>query len=236
VSPHQHVRVDEVDHLAAGLDELGVRRGRPVVVLVGGAGGMGDGDLRLVDRMLREAVFPVLDRLDAAVVDGGTDSGVMRVAGRARDTCRSQFPLIGVAAEGTVARSEEHGSGAGDTAILEPHHTHIVLVPGYSWGDESPWLGAVAAAIAGDSPSVTLVVNGGAITYDDIERSLSSDRPVLVVAGTGRAADAVADVLAGPGANPRAQRVATSPLVQVVDVADTAAIVTALGAALAGSN
>jgi hypothetical protein len=232
----RYARVKDVDHLLAGLDDLGVRRERPVVVLVGGAGGMADGDLQLVDQVLRDAVFPVLDRLDAAVVDGGTDSGVMRVVGRARDSCRSEFPLIGVAAEGTVARPEVHGSGAADTAVLEPHHTHIVLVPGHSWGDESPWLAAVADAIAGDSPSVTLVVNGGAITYDDIERSLNGDRPVLVLSGTGRAADAVASVLAGHGANPRAERVATSPLTKVVDVGDTAAIAAALGAALADQN
>jgi hypothetical protein len=213
-----------VAEVAGRLDELGVRRGRPVVVLVGGAAGMGEGDVALVDEMLRVGVFPVLDACGAAVVDGGTDSGVMRVVGRARAAVGGRFPLVGVVAEGTVA---EPGS-----AGVEPHHTHLLLVPGRSWGDESPWLVEVAAAIAGAGPSVTLVINGGAITYEDIGRSLNRERPILVVSGTGRAAHAVAAAAAGQRANPRAEWVAASPLTRIVDVTDLDAITEALGSAL----
>ncbi|HEY0453718.1 hypothetical protein [Actinophytocola sp.] len=219
------VRVELFAQLAGRVDELGLRRGRPVVVLVGGAGGMGKTDLGLVDGLLREAVFPLLDRLDAVVVDGGTDSGVMRVAGRALHAVGARFPLLGVVATGTV--------GADGDGELEPYHTHTLLVPGATWGDESPWLAGVASVIAGGEPSVTLVVNGGAITYDDIARSLDLGRPILVVAGTGRTADAVAEASAGRLADPRAAEVAASPLTTVVDIADRAAITAALETALA---
>ncbi len=217
------VRVERAEQLAGGLAELGLRRGRPVVVLVGGADGMSDADLSLAGGMLRGAVFPLVDRLDAAVVDGGTDAGVMRVAGRARDAVGGRFPLVGVVAAGTVA---------GVAAALEPSHTHVVLVPGSSWGDESPWLAGVASAIAGERPSVTLVVNGGAIAYDDIANSLDAGRPIVVVGGSGRTADAVADAYAGRASNPRAVRAAASPLTTVVDLADRDAITAALESVL----
>ena len=225
-------RVERVTQLPAELDRLGLQRGRPVMVLVGGAGGMAEGDLRAMQTVLRTAVFPVLDRCDAAVVDGGTDSGVMRIVGQVRSSTGAQFPLVGVAAEGTVIVPGRVEPSADDAVPLEPHHTYVVLVPGDSWGDESPWLADVAAAIAADHPSVTLVVNGGAITYDDINRSIAHHRPVLVLAGTGRTADAVAAAAAGRGADPRAERLAASPLTRVIDVGDPDAIADALLSAL----
>lgn len=223
------VRVEGPDGLAAGVDALGLRRGRPVVVLVGGAGGMAAGDRALVDDVVRRSVFPLLERFDAVVVDGGTDSGVMRVVGRARAAGGDRFPLVGVVARGTVAAP---GSGGGDAGVLEPFHTHVLLVPGSEWGDESPWLVDVASVLADGAPTVTLVVNGGAITYDDIDRSLDAGRPVVVLAGTGRAADAVAAASAGRTSDVRAERVAASPLTSVVDIRDHHAVAAVLRYAL----
>jgi hypothetical protein len=221
--------VEHLDGLDAGLAELGLRRGRAVLVLVGGAGGMADDDRTLIERMLRRAVFPVVRRCDAAVVDGGTDSGVMRAVGRARAAYGAGFPLVGVVARGTVAAP---GSAGEDAEALEPFHTHVLLVPGSDWGDESPWLVDVASAIADGEPTVTIVVNGGAITYDDIGRSLDAGRPVVVVAGTGRAADDVAAASAGRTSNSRAAQVAASPLTSVVDIRDHDAVTAALESAL----
>jgi TRPM family ion channel len=224
------VFVERSDGLGAGLDALGLRRGRPVVVLVGGAGGMAEGDRVLAGEVVRRSVFPLLDRLGAVVVDGGTDAGVMRVAGRARAACGGRFPLVGVVARGTVAAP---GSAGPDAEVLEPFHTHVVLVPGSEWGDESPWLAEVASAIADGAPTVTLVVNGGAVTYDDIARSLGVGRPVVVLGGTGRAADEIAAAAAGRAVDARAAQVAASPLTSVVDSHDHHAVTAALASALA---
>jgi hypothetical protein len=217
------VHVEHVDRLAGALDRLGIRRGRPVVVLVGGAGGMTDGDLARADGVLREAVLPLLDRLDAAVVDGGTDVGVMRATGRARNALGGRFPLVGVVPAGAMAE---------DAVALEPHHTHAILVPGAAWGLESSWISAVARELAGDHSSVTLVLNGGRITYDDMANSLHAGRPVVVVAGTGRTADAVAVAAAGSWSDERARSMAADPLTTVVHLADRAAVTAALESAL----
>lgn len=213
-------RVDAVAELTTAVDRLGISRGRPVLALVGGAAGMDETHLGLVDEVFRSAVIPVLDACRGAVVDGGTDAGIMQIVGRARSARGARFPLVGVAAEGTVAAPGGAQVDNGDSAELEPHHTHVILVPGDSWGDESPWLAAVASAIAGGEPSATLVVNGGEITYSDAEQSLVDGRPVLVLAGTGRTADAVAAAAAGEHADARAARIAASPLTRIVDVRD----------------
>jgi len=216
-------RVDVVSDLPATLDALAVGCGRPVLVLVGGAGGMSQEHLSQTAKVLRHQVVPVLARLGAAVVDGGTDSGVMRVIGQARAAAGADFPLIGVAAEGTV--STDTGDGAEE---IEPRHSHLILVPGDSWGDESPWLADVADAVAGTAPSATLVINGGKITYDDIARSLERHRSVIVLAGTGRTADAIAAAAAAGNRedreDPRASQIAGSALTRVVDIDDGSAL------------
>jgi hypothetical protein len=226
-------RVEVVSCLPATLDSLGVARGRPVLVIVGGAGGMSQEHLSRTAAVLKVQVLPVLDRLGVTVIDGGTDSGVMRVMGRARSAEGASFPLIGVASEGTV-RADPAGAPAG--AELEPHHSHVVLVPGDSWGDESPWLAEVADAVAGAGPSATLVVNGGEITYDDVAHSLKRHRPVVVLAGTGRTADAIAAAREGKSNDPRARQIAASPLTRIVDLAEGAALARMLESILGHST
>jgi SLOG in TRPM, prokaryote len=217
------VRVSKVEGLPAALDELAVRCGRPVLVLVGGAGGMDDEHLEIVRALLVEVVFPLLDRRGAALIDGGTDSGVMQVIGRARVAAEHCFPLVGVAAEGTVDTGYNVPTNP-DAAALEPHHTHFVLIPGCEWGDESPWLGHVAEAIADGCPMLTMVVNGGEITLDDVCASLGRLRPVLVLAGTGRVANAIADACSDGDADPRATAISASPLTFVLPVTDRAGV------------
>lgn len=225
------IRVDQIDRIPEALDALAVRRGRPVLVLVGGAGGMSDAHLETLRGLLAAAVLPLLDRRGAAVVDGGTDSGVMRVVGGARASGDHRFPLVGVAAEGTVVTGDGAPSNP-DAAALEPHHTHFVLVPGCEWGDEAPWLGHVAESIADSAAMLTMVVNGGEITFDDVAASLTRHRPVLVLAGTGRTADAIADARAGRDADPRAVAIAASALTRVLPVTDRDGVASLLAEAL----
>jgi hypothetical protein len=91
----------------------------------------------------------------------------------------------------------------------------------------------VATALAGAAGSVTVVINGGEITLEDIRQSLAARRPVLVVAGTGRVADLLADARRTPAAAATRDRtLAESPLLHVVQAmaapARLAAAITAL--------
>jgi hypothetical protein len=227
-----HVRVSGEDEIQATLDDAGLGRGRVVVVLVGGASGMNKKDLDRLARVLQEAVIPILNRYDAVVVDGGTDVGVMRLIGQTRAATDGRFPLVGVAAEGTVV-VPGNGPASADAAALEPNHTLFLLVPGTKWGDEALWITQVAGVIAGSQPSVTLLVNGGQIAYTDITNSLNSGRPVVVLAGSGRTADAIAEARAGRGSDPRAVDIATSPLITIADIGHAGAVAAAIDAVLA---
>lgn len=226
-------RVTEPGDLPTALKALDLAVPRPVLVLIGGAGGMSAEQMTAFAAAVGQ-IIPALGDWGAAVVDGGTDSGVMRVIGQAHDAAGASFPLVGVAAEGTVilpgVRPAPHA------APLEPHHTQVILVPGDAWGDESPWLSRAAAAIASSRPSLTLVVNGGEITYDDIEHSLRAGRPVIVLAGTGRTADTIAAAAHGQAGDPRAARVAASPGTRIVSRGDPQALYAALESVLAPAS
>ena len=215
--PSRVIRVAEPTEVSSRVAELNLGGPRPVVVLVGGADGLGDAQLARLRPLFEEGLAPLADALGACVIDGGTDTGVMGLIGQARAKLGASFPLIGVSARGTVA---EAGSTAtvDDAPSLEPHHTHAVLVPGSRWGEESPWLAAIASQLAGDAPSVTVVINGGEVTFDDAARSVEAGRPVLVVAGSGRAADAMAAALQDNSQDKRAAELAASGLLQAVDL------------------
>lgn len=214
----QVVHLARPEELASRLTELDLRAPRPVLVLVGGADGLTDTQLARLRPLFEEGLAPLADALGACVIDGGTDAGVMALIGQARAKLGASFPLIGVTASGTIKpnSAEERATASS----LEPNHTHVVLVPGARWGDESKWLADVASWVSGDAPSVTVVVNGGEVTVDDAERSVAAGRPVLLVAGSGRAADELAVALQEPSHDQRAAKLAGSGQVETVDLAD----------------
>lgn len=195
-NPAPTVVVRRAVDLPAALESLGLLPPRPVLVSVGGASGL---EPAVGDRLLalfRDRLAPLLDRLGAAVVDGGTDAGIMALMGRARREAGAGFPLIGVAALGTIRLP---GEAVATGVALDPGHSHFALVPGQSWGDEVPWIGAVAAALAHGAGTLTLVSGGGRITRLDVAASLASRRPTLLLRGSGGIADELAAaVVAAP--------------------------------------
>ena len=78
------------EDLDAALDALGIARNVPAIILIGGAAGMTDLQSTVADRAIREGIGPVAAEVGAVVVDGGTDAGVMQLAGQARKDL-SQF-------------------------------------------------------------------------------------------------------------------------------------------------
>jgi hypothetical protein len=225
----QVARPRQFADVTAAIAGLGLFSPRPVLVMVGGAAGLDEGDKERLFMLFSQALVPVTVARQAVVVDGGTDSGVMQLIGQARATtgtaAGASFPLVGVAAENTVMLPGD-GAEPGDRAPLERNHSHFVLVPGSSWGDESPWIAGVATEIAGKAPSATILINGGEIAFHDVEHSIEAGRPVLVVAGTGRTADKIAAAVNGDDrTDERAARLAGSPLVTAISWAEDAAAV-----------
>lgn len=221
------VRPRQFADLAAAIAGLGLCEPRPVLVVVGGASGLDESGKERLSVLFRQALVPVAVTGQAVVVDGGTDAGVMQLIGRAQAAGASGFPLVGVAVENRVMLPGD-GAEPGDRAPLEGNHSHFVLVPGSSWGDESPWIARVATEIAGNAPSATVLINGGEIAFHDVAHSIEAGRPVLVVAGTGRTADKITAAFdGGDCTDERAARLAGSPLVTAISWVEDPATVRA---------
>jgi hypothetical protein len=193
----QTVHVARTGELADALATLGLDGVRAVLVVVGGASTLTGDQLDTVQSLFETVVAPFCDERGAAVVDGGTDAGVMAAMGHARANADGTFPLVGVVASGTVIGGDASAprTGVDGRARFERHHTHFVVVPGDEWGDESPWIVEVARLLAAGSPVAGLLAGGGDVSIRDVENLAAAGYPVLALAGTG----GVADRLAGDG-------------------------------------
>jgi hypothetical protein len=211
------VRVDLMDELPRALKALGLRS-RPTLVLVGGADGLTGAASDRLQALFVDTIAPLVEEMGAQVIDGATDSGVVQLIGRARGQLKLSFPLIGVAAIGNVAVS---GKTRGpNTAQLEPNHSHFLLVTGEGWGKESPWIARLASALANGKASVTLLVNGGEISWTDVSESIAEGRSIIAVAGSGGTADTVVAHLLGTRADQRVEPLASSGLLVATEPMD----------------
>lgn len=210
------ITVSETAELPHALANIGLGSSRPILVIVGGASQISDADFIRIQSLFVQVLAPIAETLGACVVDGGTDAGVMRLMGYARNQIKAQFPLIGVAPIGKVIIPEQTTTPSDDACPLQSDHTHFVLVPGDNWGDESSWIADVATVLAGEYPSVTVLINGGEITFADALNSVSAGRLVIAVAGSGRTADKLASALIGGVTDERAIKLAASGKLQTI--------------------
>jgi hypothetical protein len=221
--------IDSSAGFEAAIDALGIPRGVPVIIVIGGAAGMTDLQSTAADRAIRDGVGPVAAEVGAVVVDGGTNAGVMQITGLARAESGDRFALVGVVGSDLVRLGIDPN---GMPVLLEPHHSGIVTVPGAQWGDETRWLFDLAQFIARDRPIRTVLINGGSITRHELAESMRREIPVIVIRGTGRAADDLDadDVLDGPGAS------YDRSLITVIEATDTEGFRSMLRDALRGAE
>ncbi|MCC5645077.1 hypothetical protein LC607_19465 [Nostoc sp. CHAB 5824] len=213
------IRVDQQTELPNALERIGLGGSRSVLVVVGGASNISEAEFRRIQRLFTEVLAPIAETLGAYVVDGGTDAGVMQLMGEARTQIGAKFALIGVTPESKVALPNQQEPAA-DLTPLEPNHTHFILVPGDNWGNESPWISQVATVLANNAPSLTVLLNGGEITFEDAFSSVNTGRLVIVIAGSGRTADILADALRGQASDERAKKLAKSGKLEYIDLID----------------
>ncbi|WP_271254765.1 hypothetical protein [Pseudanabaena sp. Chao 1811] len=193
----QIIEVERQQDLSAAIDAMGLQETRPVLVVIGGASLISDEDFARLQKLFVEVLAPLVNNLGCFVVDGGTDAGVMKLMGDAKRQTGFGFPLIGVSPIGLVQLPDTTNPPL-KSVPLEPHHTHFFLVAGFNWGDESPWLAKIASLLAGDYPSVTVLINGGEIALVDAKESTKVDRPIVAIAGSGRLADEIANAALHP--------------------------------------
>ena len=177
------VNITDDKEIQEALIELEIPHPNRVIVLVGGAGGIGFWDKFPMRKAIR-IVARLAEDTQSIVVDGGTQAGIMTEIGKQRKQNKFSFPLIGVVFDSLLMQQEPK-------SILDPNHTHFFLIPGEDWGDESAWISKIATAIAGNQKSITILVNGGNISRTDVQYSLLENRPAFVMRGTGRMANRI---------------------------------------------
>jgi hypothetical protein len=155
-------------------------------MLIGGADSMSAGERRAVTAFI-DRLVAYAERTNAAVVDGGTDSGVMRLLGARRRLHAATFPLVGVLPAGALERRTRDGRP------IRParSHTQLILVPGIAFGDETPWMFAAADHLAGGS-APAILLNGGRLAREEALARLEAGHAVIAVSGSGRTADELA--------------------------------------------
>ena len=187
------MRVERASSLAARaivVDAWGLRGAQPVVVLAGGAGAMdgasgpqrarGGGGGRSCPRSSTHG---------AALVTGGTDAGVMRIAGEARRAAGATSRSSGVvpadlvelpeaaagAAPGSEASGRRRSAGAHARGPARPHPP-AGRARRSTGAPRRPGCSRSRTRSRADAPAVTVVLNGGAIARAEIAESVRLGR------------------------------------------------------------
>jgi hypothetical protein len=142
----------------------------------------------------------------------------MRLIGQGREAIGGSFPLIGVAPVDKVLEFDRHESAGG--VPIEPHHTHVILVPAASWAAGAPWLSEVATALADKEPTATVLIGGGKVSRLDSAASVEAARPLVAVLGTGGLADTLGDAVSGEAGSALVEAIPGLGLLTTVDLAE----------------
>jgi hypothetical protein len=146
---------------------------------------------------------------NALIVTGGTDSGVMQLAGKAITEYDARVAVIGIATWGTVLKRHELLGSRGEVkdmtpdeknsrmgANLEPNHTHFFLVDNGkegkgAFGGEILFRNAFETEYCRSRrvPRVLLVVQGGPGTLSTVLAAVESSCPVVLIADSGGVAE-----------------------------------------------
>ncbi|NWF69476.1 MAG: hypothetical protein HXY40_10355 [Chloroflexi bacterium] len=173
---------------------LGIQQARPVIFISGGASGMSEQDIEMTQQIIANGIAKFAQEKQIVVIDGGTESGVMKMIGDTRRSAGYTFPLIGVTPLGKVDFPGH--TNPGKEASLENGHSHFVLVEAQEWGDESETIVRLTHAICAGKTQKALgiLINGGKIAQRDVYLATGKDLnlPILVLEGSGRFADELA--------------------------------------------
>ncbi|NDJ53363.1 MAG: hypothetical protein GYB68_09805 [Chloroflexi bacterium] len=134
---------------------------------------------------------------ELVVLDGGTKSGGMDLLGSSLEQANHRAPYIGVLPiHADTYRDDPDLRRPVD--ILEPNHTHFIFVDGEDWGDETKLLTGLFDFLADRVPGVAILANGGRIAQQDVRKIIDHGHDVIILAGSERLADQIADEIRKP--------------------------------------
>ena len=185
---HPPPRRIEIRAGADGLAEVVATLGLPArttTVVVNGETGDNPGfPAARVREVLRSVVRQLSVCPGPVIISGGTRAGVFALLDEVVHELGFPGPVVGVVPAGQINRPEG--------TPLATHHTDVLMVAGDAWGDETSFLLALCRELDRRGPMVALVAGGGRQTLVEVEGHLVDRRSVVVLQGTGRAADDLA--------------------------------------------
>lgn len=135
------------------------------------------------------------------VIDGGTSAGIMALMGEALFREGGNAVHIGV----VPAKAEADSEGKVAEDILEPHHSHFVLVETNEWGREVTAMYGLVEYFSKNAPSTLLLINGGELSLQEIQHGVRQGHIIVIFAGSGRLADEIARAIRHPEMPVRAE-------------------------------
>jgi SLOG in TRPM, prokaryote len=174
---------------------LGIQAPRNVILITGGASTMDkESDNELFPLLMNGIVRPAT-ALDALILDGGTQTGVMALIGLGVAQQQHRPTLLGVAADGMVLYPGKT-TGTNEHAVpLDPNHSHFILVETDTWGQETKTMYELVRFLSREHASVAILVNGGEIARKEALYNVRQGRPLIIIEGSGRTADEIAHAM-----------------------------------------
>jgi SLOG in TRPM, prokaryote len=176
-------------------DALNIQRPGALIMVAGATSDLSEEVTSHLTQLCSHGIMPAAIQKKAMIIDGGTQVGVIKLIGQSANECGHRSILLGVTCAGLViypggpSIKEELLE---KSAPLDPNHSHFVLVESEIWGCETDTMYALARLISKGIPVVTLVINGGIISKNEVLYSIRQGWPLLIIEGTGRLADEIA--------------------------------------------
>ena len=163
------------------------------------------------------------------IVTSACNRGPVKMVGEA---CRDRgytVPLVGVAAMGAVTWPGDTRPGAEKRAPLQPDHSHLVLLECNETETAATFQYHLSKYLVSKTsqraelPAVAVCVSGGEPAIDEVLQCVRHGWPVVVVKGSGGAADAIAYV-ADPAhrnvfvANPKLMEIAREGKIEIIEL------------------
>lgn len=171
---------------------LDIPQPRTLILIAGGASNLDSRTSLELSPLFRDGIAAVAASLDALIIDGGTQAGVMELIGLSIAQRQHKATLLGVAPAGSITYP---GKPNGKKVPLEPNHSHFVLVEADEWGGETETMYALARVLSQDIPSVAILIDGGSISKSEVLHNVRQKRPIIIIEGSGRLADEIASMV-----------------------------------------
>lgn len=164
------------------------------IMIAGGAALMNSSVSSQIAHLFIQGIAHFAATHSTLIIDGGTQSGVMELMGTGIAAQHHRSPLLGVSPANLVRYpgQRSHPSNDEDAALLDPNHSHFVLVEANEWGGETATMYEVAHQFSQQHSSLAILINGGAIAIKEVLYNVRQQRPIIVIEGSGRAADDIA--------------------------------------------